>query len=431
MEKKTADLHDGFVDSLIDFAEGKPMLLRDSQVKGLQLRLGKVRHQWQFYNERSDHGKRIYTCVPLGHYDRGGRSTAVIGGRDKGPVVTRFGEYIGPQPTLQRAEDHVDVAAARDKARVKAANAITGTLPVGKRDSVKLGEAFEDYLTYLEALAAKRRKPPRWAKNVRYLGNQIILPMWKNWTLAEMSERPDAVADWHAEQTKIVGATSANHAVRIVRALYRRRAKRDLRLSKVNLPTAAVDFASERREKKGMAPATFPAWFAAWQELRPIRRSFHLTCLLTGARPGELARTKWGDLNDNNETLTIGGGNLKAGNTVPSPLTPEIKKAIAIVGERGDDDALIWEGCSQASRDDLPATGNDLRRTYKTIATGTCGVPDDVSAFLMGHVPEGMSQKYLLSWALSSSDAIKEAQAKISATMMRLLHGASAKKRAA
>ena len=71
MEKKTADLHDGFVDSLIDFAEGKPMLLRDSQIKGLQLRLGKVRHQWQFYNERSDHGKRIYTCVPLGHYDRG------------------------------------------------------------------------------------------------------------------------------------------------------------------------------------------------------------------------------------------------------------------------------------------------------------------------------------------------------------------------
>ncbi len=429
MEKRTADLHDGFVDALIDFAEGKPMLLRDSQIKGLQLRLGKVRHQWQFYNERSDHGKRIYTCVPLGHYDRGGRSTVVTGGRDKGPVVTRFGEYIGPQPTLQRAEDHVDVAAARDKARIEAAKAITGTLPVGKRDSVKLGEAFEDYLTYLEALAAKRGKPPRWAKNVRHLGNQIILPMWRNWTLAEMSERPDAIADWHAEQVKIVGATSANHAVRIIRALYRKRSKRDLRLSKVNLPTAAVDFAVERREKKGMRPTDFPAWFAAWKELRPIRRSFHLTNLLVGARPGELARTKWGDLDA--ERITVGGGNLKAGNSVPVPLTPEIRKAIAIVGERGDADALIWEGCSQASRDDLPATGNDLRRTYKTIATSVCGVPDDVSAFLMGHMPEGMSQKYLLRWALSSGDAIKEAQAKISATMTRLLHGASEKKRAA
>ena len=178
-----------------------------------------------------------------------------------------------------------------------------------------------------------------------------------------------------------------------------------------------------------MAPTAFPAWFAAWKELRPIRRSFHLTNLLVGARPGELARTKWGDLDA--DTITVGGGNLKAGNSVPVPLTPEIRKAIAIVGERGDADALIWEGCSQASRDDLPATGNDLRRTYKSIATSVCGIPDDVSAFLMGHMPEGMSQKYLLRWALSSGDAIKEAQAKISATMMRLLHGASEKKRAA
>ena len=428
MEKKTADLHDGFVDALIDFAEGKPMLLRDIQVKGLQLRLGKVRHQWQFYNERSDHGKRIYTCVPLGHYDRGARATAVIGGRDKGPVTTKFGEYVGPQPTLQRSEDHVDVAAAREKGRVEAAKAITGTLPTGKRDSVKFGEAFADYLLYLEALAAKRGKPARWAKNARHLGNQIMLPKWANWSLAEMSERPDAIADWHAEQVKTVGATSANHAVRIIRALYRKRSKRDLRLSKVNLPTAAVDFAVERREKKGMRPTDLPAWFAAWKELRPIRRSFHLTNLLVGARPGELARTKWGDLDA--DTITVGGGNLKAGNSVPVPLTPEMRKAIAIVGERGEADALIWEGCSQASRDDLPATGNDLRRTYKTIATSVCGVPDDVSAFLMGHMPEGMSQKYLLRWALSSGDAIKEAQVKISATMMRLLHGASEKKRA-
>ena len=429
MKKHTVDLHDGYINSVIDFSEGKATLLRDSVVKGLQIRLGKVRHAWQFYSERSDHGKRIYTCIPLGYFDRGSMAQVVVGGRMKGPVVTKFGEYIGPHPDLHRADDHVSVEAARDKARVEAAKAITGTLPTGKRDSVKLGEAFEDYCLYLEALASKRGKPARWAKNVRHLGRQIILPKWANWTLAEMSERPDAIADWHAETVKRHGATSANHAVRIVRALYRKRAKRDLRLSKVNIPTAAVDFAVERREKKGMAPAAFPAWYAALKELRPTRRSFHLTNLLIGARPGELARTKWGDLDQ--ETIIVGGGNLKAGNSVPVPLTREIKEAIKLVGERGDDDALIWEGCSQASRDDLPATGNDLRRTFKTVATSVCGIPDNVSAFLMGHMPEGMSQKYLLRWALSSGDAIKEAQQKISKTMMQLLHGASEKQRAA
>ena len=64
-----------------------------------------------------------------------------------------------------------------------------------------------------------------------------------------------------------------------------------------------------------------------------------------------------------------------------------------------------------------------------SVATGVCGVPDDVSAFLIGHAPEAMSQ-YLLRWALSSGDAIKEAQAKISATTMRSLHGAERKRAA-
>ncbi len=430
MEKRTADLHDGFVDALIDFAEGKPMLLRDSQIKGLQLRLGKVRHQWQFYNERSDHGKRIYTCVPLGHYDRGRRASAVVGGRDTGPVVTRGGEYIGPQPTLQRADDHVDVAAARDKARVEAAKAITGTLPVGKRDSVKLGEAFEDYLLHLEQLAAKRGKPARWAKNVRHLGNQIILPQWKNWTLVEMSERPDAFADWHALMVKKHGPVSGNHAARIVRALYKKRTRRDLKLSKVNLPTAAVDFAIEAREKKGMAPADFHGWNEKWKALRPVRQSFHLVNMLVGARPGELARTRWADLTD--DELTIGGGDLKMKNTVTVPLTPAIRDAIKLVGERGHDDAFIWPGCTQASRDDLPATGMALRRTFKTTAAGI-GIDPDVSKFLMGHAFENVSQRYIIRWVMKNGDVIVEAQHRISETMMAYLHGQvpEKKKRAA
>jgi hypothetical protein len=70
----------------------------------------------------------------------------------------------------------------------------------------------------------------------------------------------------------------------------------------------------------------------------------------------------------------------------------------------------------------LPARGHALRRTYKTIATTQCKVPDDVSAYLLGHVPEGMSPRYLLRWAMSSGTTIREAQVKISRTMARLLH---------
>lgn len=433
VKPKYADLHDGLVDAAIDFQEGASLELRDTRVKGLRIRLGKHRHAWTFYHEWSDHGTRRYSNTPLGFFDRGHITPgAVVGGRGKGPVTTKFGDYIGPEKALRRAADHVSVDAARDKAKVMAAKAITGTLPPSKNKGVKFKEAFEAYMAHLEAKAAASGKPARWAKNVRYLADQLILPQWETWTLAEMSERPDVVADWHTAMVRKHKAVSANHAARIVRAVYRKRAKRDLTISKVNLPTAAVDFAPQRRRKKGeggMAPTDFPAWFEAWQKLPPIRRSYHLTNLLTGARPGELARTKWGDMDA--DTLMIGGGNLKTGNYVSVPLTPEIREAIAIAGERGDDDAPIWPGCSQASRDELSATGMDLRRTYKTVATGLCKVAPDVSEYLMGHAPDGIGPRYLLRWVLSNAEAFKEAQGKISATMMQLLHAATTERRAA
>jgi hypothetical protein len=91
-------------------------------------------------------------------------------------------------------------------------------------------------------------------------------------------------------------------------------------------------------------------------------------------------------------------------------------KGTAIVGERGDDNALIWEGCSQARRDDLPATGNDLR-----LRRACAACPRRVCVFDGPHAG-GHVQKYLCV-GHCRPHAIRDAQAKISATMMRLLYG--------
>ncbi len=119
-------------------------------------------------------------------------------------------------------------------------------------------------------------------------------------------------------------------------------------------------------------------------------------------------------------------------NTVTVPLTPAIRDAIKLVGERGHDDAFIWPGCTQASRDDLPATGMALRRTFKTTAAGI-GIDPDVSKFLMGHAFENVSQRYIIRWVMKNGDVIVEAQHRISETMMAYLHGQvpEKKKRAA
>jgi hypothetical protein len=65
-----------------------------------------------------------------------------------------------------------------------------------------------------------------------------------------------------------------------------------------------------------------------------------------------------------------------------------------------------------------------LRRTYKTIAQNECKIPEEIS---FGQVPEGMSQRYLLRWAMSSGKAIVEAQHKIPKAIMAALRAPKAK----
>ncbi len=159
------------------------------------------------------------------------------------------------------------------------------------------------------------------------------------------------------------------------------------------LPTAAVKLRRENwqksngKDKPGLAPRDFPAWLKFWRELPPIRRAFHLTMLLTGARGGELARTPWSNLDTRSRTLTV--GNSKTGADIPIPLSAVIARALKLARDNADE-------CQRAGhRDALPARGHAMRRTYKTLAFD-CGVPNDLSAFLLGHIPEGMSAKYAL-----------------------------------
>ncbi len=241
-KKRMRDFTDSNVQALIDFADEESANLQglwwDTQVKGLRLRIGKRRATWSFFDRRRDHGKRHAVCKTLGHYER----VETVAGRT---------EHVWKGP------NHMGVDAARDAARVLAARVIEGNAPAGKSSGVKFDAAFESYVEYLESKAKAKGKPARWAYNVRRLGAQLLLPRWSGWTLAEMSERPELVEEWHKAAAKQCGPTSANHAARILRAMYRRRARKDMSLSKVDLPTAAVDMHVERGEQKGLAVRRF------------------------------------------------------------------------------------------------------------------------------------------------------------------------------
>src|SRR5260370_40625252 len=120
-----------------------------------------------------------------------------------------------------------------------------------------------------------------------------------------MSGSPAAVGDWHIQVTKGAGPTTANPCVQTMRACYKDAAKLNRSLP-VALPTSAVVMNTEKPSQKGLAFKDFPKWFAAWQKIEsPIRRAYHLFCLLSGIRPGAGARSRWSDAQDNEQSSTI------------------------------------------------------------------------------------------------------------------------------
>ena len=349
----------------------------DLGVKGLRLRVGARRMSWIFFKENRLHGTRSATCKLLGH----------------------FPEMI--------------VADARKEALKVAGRIAAGRIEPGKRAAAKFGETLDKYIEHLKRKAERAGKPARWAANVEKLGKQLLRPKWGKWSLAEMSAAPAAVAQWHREVTENAGPVSANHCCRVIRAAYRRAARLDRSLPHHN-SASAVEYNSETPSQKGLSFADFPKWYDAWSKIEsPTRRAYHLLALLTGARPGELARLKWSDVRPRQRSLVI--AHAKAGADIAVPMSIEIVKALRMARDAEDEgEELVFPGCAQIGhRDKLPARGNMLRHTFRTVCADL-GVDELLAHFLMGHAPEGISQKYIARMILTSGPALRAAQRKVS-----------------
>jgi integrase len=362
----------------------------DSVVPGLRIRVGVHRSTWLYFQR---------------HRIKGNRSTTF--------------RSLGTWPMM-------DVSEARKEALIVAGKVASGNMEPSKREAIKLETAFGAYLGYLKAKAEKNGKPPRWHDNVKKLGDKIILPKFAKWSLIELANSPQAVADWHENVTKENGPVSANHSARVLRATYKRAARRDISLP-ARLPTSAVEFNDETPSQKAIDFEMFPAWLKAWRKIdSATRQAYHLTGLLIGPRPGELARLRWTDLKDNERNLVI--GKAKAGQDIVIPITDEIASALRLAHDDAEQfgyvlepDALVFPGCAQVGhRDPLPGRGNMLRHTYRTVAADL-GVDDLLIHFLMGHTPVGISQKYIATLILANGPKMREEQGRMSKRMVELL----------
>jgi hypothetical protein len=413
-----ADLDDHFIDGRIDFAEGRTTWLYDiggtSSVAGLRLRIGARSAAWVYVRDRVDHGKRRAIYETIGRFDRGTRAESPV-----------------------RADWHMSTDAARDAAAVKRGRAASpgGYVPPSNRGGKTFAQAFESYLIHLREKAEDEGKPPRWMKHVAKLGKSLLLPQFGKWSMLELSTRRadmgdgrDSVESWYRE-IRTGRITSANHCVKILRAVYLREAKRDSSLpgDPTQIPSAGVTLRKENWQRKGvlkpgMARKDFPAWLAKWRTLAPIKRAYHLVNLLTGARPGELARTPWTGLDTKSRTLTI--GNAKIGNDIPIPLSAPICRALKLARDNADDSGLIFPGCEQSGHHETvfakAERGHSHRRTWKTVAT-ECEISDELSAYVLGHIPDGVSARYAIRQVLLQGKMLRKHQAMVSRTMLEWL----------
>jgi integrase len=361
----------------------QPYIIADASTPGLHLRIGLKRKTWHFYHERRLHGGRIVTSERLGHLP------------------------------------DMNLAGARKAAKIIAGRVAAGRVGPGKRKAAKFADAMTEYLGHLERQSERRGKPARWAGKVRSLSRLYLIPQWGRWPLAEMSASPAAVRDWHAKVTKDAGPTTANRCVQTMRACYKH-ASRLNRSLPVALPTSAVVMNIERPSQKALDFKDFPKWKEAWDKIEsPIRRAYHMFCLLTGCRPGEASRLRWIDVHDNEQSFTI--PNAKAGHDINLPFSEEIAGALRMARDAAKG-ALVFPGLSYIDHRDagLPVKGQALRHTYSTVAADL-EVDELIRHYLMGHAPTGISQKYIATLILQNGPAMRESQEKISKRIFKLL----------
>jgi integrase len=280
---------------------------------------------------------------------------------------------------------------------------------------------MDDYMIRLRANAERRGKPPRWAHNVEQYRRTLLSPAFGSWPLVDLSNNPQAVADWHKAITKSAGPISANRAAEVLRGCYRHAARlnRDLPIA---LPTSAITFNPEVAAQTGLPFKEYPRWRAAWLAVpSPRVRAYLMVALLTGGRPGEVARLRWRDVKPRERALVI--SNPKMGHPITIPLSIEIVKALRMARDAAPaDDPLVFGIIEPRAigRLGMPAVGNALRHSWRTVAADL-GIGEVIVRLLMGHSLRNVNEGYITRFALTGGPGLRGAQAAISKRIAAVL----------
>ena len=252
--------------------------------------------------------------------------------------------------------------------------------PPGGRKT--FGQAFDEFLEHRE-LGVRTRAI--YTYNVsRYLES------WKGRPLEVIGEDLEGVRSLYHVLARKYGKATASQVLRMFSAVYNyaRRARRTLPEN----PAAAVDLPTIKPRDWALSPDQLREWLMAVVKLGPIKRTWWLTCLLTGARRGSVEALEWSDVDFDKRTIRF-----KVVKGDRPYMVPASDRLIAILTAYRDAEEVPpsrWVFPSSVKpethlvnvRDDKRGvlSAHHLRHTFKTAAT-ELGITPDQSKLLMGH----------------------------------------------
>ncbi|AJA61658.1 tyrosine-type recombinase/integrase [Bradyrhizobium japonicum] len=386
-------------------------LARDTELKGFFVVIGKRRRTFTVQGDLRRGGKRASSIrVSIG---------------DANEMSTRAARATAKEYLAQISRGRHP----KDEKQLEPKNPAPAMESRGTVANITLRQAWE---RYLEAHLIRKNRSEKTIEGYRDHVERIFAE-WLDTTLHELATDPARVAKKHDEITSENGPYMANGSMRTLRAIYHHARKTNRSLPSDN-PADAVDWNVEERRNTGMGSADLKGWFAQLAVLdNPIRREFHLFTLLCGSRPTALQEAKPEHIDFRRRTLHIPkpkGGKKKA---FDIPLSRQmilcLIRAIRFGRQMYPTQAQEWTfpadsgsghlAETKEDREILSKWGNDLRQTFRTIATAA-GVSEVDAKLLMNHAIPGVNGGYITRHKLLE-DHLRSQQQAISSAVFAAL----------
>ena len=390
-------------------------LARDAKLKGFFVVIGKRKRTFTVQGDLRQRGKRVSSVrVSIGN-------TREISTRTARAIAKEYLAQIsrGQHPKTARQNGQAGVT-----------------------ENVRNGVAIADitlrqaWQRYLDAHLVRKGRSEKTISGYRDHVERIFV-QWLDIPLRDLAMDPARVAKKHDDITKKHGPYIANASMRTLRAIFNHARKTNKSLPADN-PADAVDWNEENRRDSGMGGRDLKGWFLELAAIdNPVRREFHLFMLLSGSRPTALRGIRPEHVDLGRRILHIPkpkGGTKRA---FDIPLSRHmilcLIRAMRFGREMYPSQATRWVFPADSAsghlaeakehRDTLSKWGNDLRQTFRTVATAA-GVSDIDAKLLMNHAIPGVNAGYITRHKLLD-DHLRRQQQAISSAVFAALRASS------